>query len=173
MDYYISSDLIEVPEAQEHYTERLVRLTTLPTYQYRQQLQQPAKDRAAFGLSDAQHVYLCAQNVRKLHPEFDRLLGGILRRDPAGVLVLVKPEHEHIETALRDRFRQTMGDAGGGLEKAVTFSTLIASGVARAVAILLRAVSFERLTSFPNLLQGRAYLNRLLPCFLRLRRTSW
>jgi predicted O-linked N-acetylglucosamine transferase (SPINDLY family) len=110
MDYYISSDLIEVPEAQEHYTERLVRLTTLPTYQYRQQLRQPAKDRAALGFGDAQHVYLCAQNVRKLHPEFDPLLGGILRRDPAGVLVLVKPEHEHLEAALRDRFRRTMGD---------------------------------------------------------------
>ena len=129
VDYYVSSDLIEVPEAQEHYTERLVRLATLPTYQYRQQLSagstgfqpvedhtgkmpvpQPVKDLAAFGLGDGRHVYLCWQNVRKLHPDFDRLLGGILRRDPHGAIVLAKPQHEHLEAALRDRFRRTMGD---------------------------------------------------------------
>jgi len=111
IDYYISSDLIEVPEAESHYSERLVRLTTLPSYQYRQQLQQPAKNRAAFGLSESQHVYLCAQNVRKLHPDFDPLMGEILRRDPAGVLVILKPEHEHMEATLRDRFRRTIADA--------------------------------------------------------------
>jgi protein O-GlcNAc transferase len=110
IDYHISSDLIEIPEAQEHYTERLVRLTTLPTYQYRPGLQQPGKDRTAFGISDSQQVYLCTQNVRKLHPDLDPLLGEILRRDPAGVLVLLKPEHEHMEATLRDRFQRTVGD---------------------------------------------------------------
>jgi hypothetical protein len=79
----------------------------------------------------------------------------------------------HTLSDFRTQHVELLDRLGGGLEKAVTFSTLIASGVARAVAILLRAVSFERLASFPNLLQGRAYLNRLLPCFLRLRRTSW
>ena len=110
IDYHVSSDLVEIPEAQEHYTERLVRLTTLPTYQYRPGLQQPEKDRGAFGLSESQHVYMCAQNVRKLHPDFDLLLGEILRRDPAGVLVLLKPEHEHLEATLRERFQRTVGD---------------------------------------------------------------
>jgi branched-subunit amino acid ABC-type transport system permease component len=54
---------------------------------------------------------------------------------------------------------------GRDLENAVTFSTLVASSEARAVAVLLGAVSF------PSFLRGRAYLSRLLPCFLRLRRT--
>jgi predicted O-linked N-acetylglucosamine transferase (SPINDLY family) len=32
LDYYLSSDLMEPPDGQEHYTERLVRLPNLSTY---------------------------------------------------------------------------------------------------------------------------------------------
>jgi len=39
-------------------------------------------------------------------------------------------------------------DCGGGLEKAVSFSTLMAGREVRAVVVLLRVVSFERLVSF-------------------------
>jgi hypothetical protein len=38
--------------------------------------------------------------------------------------------------------------SGNGIENAFTFSTRIASRVARAVTVLLRAVSLERLVSF-------------------------
>src|SRR5207253_11098850 len=35
IDYYLSSTLFETAEAQEHYTETLVRLPALPCYCYR------------------------------------------------------------------------------------------------------------------------------------------
>src|SRR3972149_11848536 len=69
--------------------------------------------------------------------------------------------------------RSSITFCGSDIENAVIISTLIASSAAGGVVVLLRAVSFERLVSFPHLLQGSAYLNRLLPCFLRLRRPFW
>jgi len=110
IDYSISSSLVEVPGADEHYAEKLIRLNTLPTYQYRPQPPRPLKSREAFGLSDSQHVYSCPHNVRKFHPEFDPLLGEILRRDPVAVLIVPKPQHEALETAVRSRFQQAIGD---------------------------------------------------------------
>lgn len=110
IDYYISSELTETPSADSHYTEKLVRLATLPTYQYRAELTQSFKGREAFGLAQHQHVYLCAQNLRKFHPDFDGVLGRILRHDPAGVVVVTKPEYEHMEASLQDRFQARIPD---------------------------------------------------------------
>jgi predicted O-linked N-acetylglucosamine transferase (SPINDLY family) len=44
--------------------------------------------RRDFGLAPDWHVYLCAQNLCKLHPDFDLILGDILRRDPQGRVIL-------------------------------------------------------------------------------------
>ena len=110
IDYYLSSTLVEPAEADGHYTEKLVRLSTLPTYQYRPKPPNPLKGREAFGLSDSLHVYYCPHNVRKFHPEFDPILGEILRRDPAAVLLIPKPQHEPLEAALRSRFSRTLAD---------------------------------------------------------------
>src|SRR5208337_3284996 len=35
MDYFLSSELFETEDADRHYTEKLVRLATLPAYCYR------------------------------------------------------------------------------------------------------------------------------------------
>ncbi|MGO8748004.1 MAG: tetratricopeptide repeat protein [Thermoguttaceae bacterium] len=113
IDYYLSSSLVEPAEAEAHYTENLVCLGTLPTYQYRPQPPKPLKSREAFGLSRSEHLYYCPHNVRKFHPEFDPLLGRILRGDPAGVLLIPKPQYEHLEAALRSRFQRTLAGVVG------------------------------------------------------------
>lgn len=110
VDYYISSNLVEVPQADEHYTEKLVRLETLPTYQYRPKPPEALKGRQSFGFSDAQHIYFCPHNIRKFHPEFDPLVQEILRRDPAGVVVIPKPQYEPLEIALLSRLDRTIAD---------------------------------------------------------------
>jgi len=61
--------------------------------------------RADFGLSDNENLYLCHQNPRKIHPDFDPLVAEILERDPAGRLVLIGSQ-EGAETSplLRGNF---------------------------------------------------------------------
>jgi protein O-GlcNAc transferase len=110
IDYYISTDTLEVDEAQEHYTERLVKFKTLPVYFYRPVYEPPYKVRKDFELSDDDHIYACLQTAFKFHPEFDELLGGILRGDPRGKLVLSKWSVPRWERLLRQRFAVTLPD---------------------------------------------------------------
>src|SRR5690606_24511696 len=87
VDYYLSSSLIEAPDAQQHYTERLHCLSTLLTFQ-RRVPELPALPRSYFGLPDDRRIYLCPQTVLKLHPDHDELFAKVLEADPEGLLVL-------------------------------------------------------------------------------------
>jgi protein O-GlcNAc transferase len=112
MDYFVSSDLFEPEGAQAHYSERLHLIEGVGTlaYYYRPQLEQPAKGREQFGLGQSEHIYLCPQMLFKVHPEFDELVGGILRADPAGRVVFVEGKYSSWAEALRRRFAQRIGD---------------------------------------------------------------
>jgi predicted O-linked N-acetylglucosamine transferase (SPINDLY family) len=110
IDYFISSQWLETAEADDHYTERLIRLANLGTYYYCPRLTSPPRTRESFGLDSARHVYLCPQTLFKIHPEFDAYLGEILRRDPKGDLVLLAGRQPQWTQLLRERFERTMPD---------------------------------------------------------------
>lgn len=110
IDYFVSSELMEVPHAQEHYTESLVRLKTLPVYYHRPPVPDRLQQREYFGLPRTGHLYGCLQTLFKLHPEFDALLGDILRRDPLGHLILIHGRYPSWDRLLLDRFRETIPD---------------------------------------------------------------
>jgi protein O-GlcNAc transferase len=113
IDYYLSSELFETAEAEQHYTETLVRLPELPCYCYPVTPPAALKGRDYFGLPAEGHVYACPQSLFKFHPDFDALLGGILRQDPHGVLVLNRadqPSYRHWEERLQKRFAVTLAD---------------------------------------------------------------
>jgi tetratricopeptide (TPR) repeat protein len=109
LDYYLSSELVEPADAQQHYSERLVLASTLLTYQRRLAPPAAPKPREHFGFSSAQHLYLCAQQLGKFQPDFDPILSEILRRDPRGVIVIAEERHGRFPgNALRQRFATTM-----------------------------------------------------------------
>ena len=110
IDEFYSSAIIEPEDADDHYTERLVRLSRFPTYYSRPTLPPETFDRESFGLKQTQHVYLCPQSVFKLHPDIDHIFGEILRRDPDGVVVLIRGLHKHWNHLLRQRFASTISD---------------------------------------------------------------
>lgn len=110
MDYFISSKLLEIDAADDHYTEKLVRLPDLSVCYERPVLEEQPRDRASFGLDPARHLYICPQSLFKFHPEFDAVLGEILRRDPLGDLVLLEGKYDHWRQLLVERFERTMPD---------------------------------------------------------------
>jgi len=112
VDYFVSNELFEPEGAATHYSERLFLLRNLGTlaYYYRPQLRLPLKSRAAFGLASDCPLYLCPQNLFKVHPDMDDLLAGILRRDPHGMVVLVEGRVRHWTGLLRRRWQQSMPD---------------------------------------------------------------
>jgi predicted O-linked N-acetylglucosamine transferase (SPINDLY family) len=120
IDYFISSRLMEPEDGQVHYSERLVRLATFATYYLRPVVGKgdkglsPTRAGVAAGANSAppggEHVYLVTQNLRKYHPDFDPLLAEILRRDPAGRLLLAGDAQPSIDELLLGRLRRTAAD---------------------------------------------------------------
>lgn len=110
MDYFLSSGLLEVPEAQEHYSERLVRLSTMGLYYVRPRLPSPAAGREAFNLPAGARIYGCLQSLFKLHPDFDRIVEGVLRADPRGIVVLSAGRVRAWKDAVARRLASRMPD---------------------------------------------------------------
>ncbi len=112
MDYFVSNDLYEGPEAAGHYSERLVLLRDLGTlaFYYRPELPQPMKSRADFGLAAGDHLYICPQNLFKFHPDMDDLIAAILRRDVHGRLVVIEGRIGHWTDLIRARWQAAMPD---------------------------------------------------------------
>jgi predicted O-linked N-acetylglucosamine transferase (SPINDLY family) len=79
--------LLEAPDAQEHYTERLVRLKNLPLGMQAPEIP-PLRTREELGLPLAGNLYVCPLKLQKFHPEFDLALLGILEADPDAEIVL-------------------------------------------------------------------------------------
>ena len=80
--YFLSSDLMEPPEADALYSEKLVRLPNLSIH-YDPVDQQPVRiDRAELGLREDAVVYWCAQSLPKYLPEFDDVFARIAAEVP-------------------------------------------------------------------------------------------
>lgn len=108
--HFVSSRLIEPDGAADHYTERLHLLETLPTWYRRPPVPNPLRTRQAFGLPGTGRIYLCTQNLRKYHPDFDAMLGDVLRRDPEGRVYVIVDSQPRITQRLRERFDRRISD---------------------------------------------------------------
>ena len=108
IDYFISSKELDNEESQAHYSERLVLFKKLPLYYYHQPLPDFNKKRSDFGLDDGVKIYSCIQNVRKVHPDMDQLVKGILEKDKKAVVVFTGDKFKKIASRLEERFEKTL-----------------------------------------------------------------
>ncbi|QHI99290.1 hypothetical protein GT347_15690 [Xylophilus rhododendri] len=111
VDWWISVDELEPPDAASHYSEQLHLLRGVPhfSYYYRPRLPERLKQRADYGLRDDEHVFICPQYVFKLHPDFDLILEQILRTDPRARILLTRSPVAHWSTVLLRRLEGRMG----------------------------------------------------------------
>jgi len=79
LDYYLSSDLMEPPNGQDHYSERLVRLPNLSIYYEPPEIVPLPVSRADLGLRDDATVFWCGQSTFKYLPQFDSIFPRIAR----------------------------------------------------------------------------------------------
>jgi predicted O-linked N-acetylglucosamine transferase (SPINDLY family) len=111
VDYYISSGLIEPPDAQAQYSEKLVLLPQLPMVYDPPKMQTECAHPQVLALKQAgRNLYVCPQSLFKMHPEFDSILASILRKDPQSVLVLIGGFYEEWTALLKTRFAKTISD---------------------------------------------------------------
>ncbi|KJB89844.1 hypothetical protein N826_15460, partial [Skermanella aerolata KACC 11604] len=113
LDRFLSCGAMEPDGAERHYSETLVRLPG-PTIHYaRPSLPARLKPRSAFGLPEEAHVYVCPQSLFKIHPDFDRALVELLRRDPLGLVVLLSGRDRNLDELLRRRIAGVGPDVAG------------------------------------------------------------
>ncbi|MGR3303745.1 MAG: O-linked N-acetylglucosamine transferase family protein, partial [Candidatus Scalindua sp.] len=110
IDYFISSDKSEPPGAEDNYSERLILPDRLTTYYYRPELPEEPRSREYFSFLEEQNLYVCPQTIFKFHPDFDDVLGSLLRQDTRGLLVLIEGKQKHWTKLLQDRFSSAFPD---------------------------------------------------------------
>jgi protein O-GlcNAc transferase len=79
IDYFMSSDLMEPPDADEHYTEKLVRLPNLSIYYTPFRFRPATISRATFGFDEKTVIYLCCQSLFKYLPQYDEIYPRIAK----------------------------------------------------------------------------------------------
>jgi predicted O-linked N-acetylglucosamine transferase (SPINDLY family) len=110
MDYFVSSERMETPDSDGHYSEKVVRLPNLGTYYYRPKLDGTPRTREYFGLDPNRHLYICPQTLFKFHPDMDAVLKGILEKDPNAEVVLLEGRVRNWTEMLQRRIARTLGD---------------------------------------------------------------
>jgi protein O-GlcNAc transferase len=71
IDYYLSSDLMEPADGEEHYSEKLVRLPNLSIHYEPPDIEPARVSRPDLGLSENSVLFLCAQSLFKYLPQYD------------------------------------------------------------------------------------------------------
>jgi predicted O-linked N-acetylglucosamine transferase (SPINDLY family) len=111
MDYFLSSELLDEPTAQEHYTEQLVRMPLTGIYYERPPIPpNPDSIRRLPGLEGAGSLYGCPQSLFKFHPDDDIVLRGILEADPQGRVVVIEGRVPEWTNRLRARWQKTLAN---------------------------------------------------------------
>lgn len=109
---YFSSDLLEPEHPQAFYSERLLLGHSLLSY-YEKPPVPTQVSRAELGLSEQDHVYLCTQNLRKVQPEMDDWLMGILQQDTRAHIFFIADRR----LALQDRLQKRWAARGLDLQR--------------------------------------------------------
>jgi predicted O-linked N-acetylglucosamine transferase (SPINDLY family) len=112
IDFFLSSALMELSQADDHYTEKLIRLPQTGVYYHRPAFPEEPRTREWFGLRPQNHLYVCPQTLYKFHPDFDEVLAAILTADPLGEIVLLDGRVRNWTERLRQRFARTLPEAG-------------------------------------------------------------
>jgi len=110
IDHFLSSDLMEPADAQDHYSEQLVRLPNLALY-----LDPPAAEPAAdrdFGLPQGRVLYGCLQSLYKYLPRHDRIFPRVAREVPDALFVFLEGQTPAMTAILRRRLERAFAAEG-------------------------------------------------------------
>ena len=108
VDYFLSSSFIEPNDVGQHYSERLLCMDAIPTYQRQHRLPKNVS-RDEFGLPEQGSIYFCPHRLPKYHPSFDTIFRQILERDLQGHIVLLTGSNTLGNDALQERLQRNIG----------------------------------------------------------------
>ena len=107
IDYFLSGDLMEPPDADDHYTEKLIRLPNLSIYYTPLHIKNSEINRDTFGLSSQSVMYHCCQFPFKFLPQYDEVFPRIAQEvDQCQFLFGSHPSSHIINNQFRTRIKK-------------------------------------------------------------------
>ncbi|MDF0555519.1 tetratricopeptide repeat protein [Kamptonema sp. UHCC 0994] len=92
IDYYLSSELMEPKNAQQHYSETLIRLPNIGVAYPKPIVGKLTNTRSDFNLPEDAVIYLCCQAPFKYLPQYDYILAEIALRVPQAQFIFPRGE---------------------------------------------------------------------------------
>ncbi|OCQ91753.1 O-linked N-acetylglucosamine transferase, SPINDLY family protein [Oscillatoriales cyanobacterium USR001] len=92
IDYYLSSELMEPENAEEHYSETLIRLPNIGVAYPKPLVGKLTNSRSDFDLREDAVIYLCCQAPFKYLPQYDYILAEIACRVPQAQFIFPRGE---------------------------------------------------------------------------------
>jgi predicted O-linked N-acetylglucosamine transferase (SPINDLY family) len=121
IDHYLSGDAFEPADAQEHYSERLIRLPHLGVYYEPQSTQPVTVNFAQYGIPAANPVFICPGTPFKYDPDNDWVLVEIARRVGHCSFVFFEHEKAALSHRLRARLAEAFRQAGLDVHRYLVF----------------------------------------------------
>jgi protein O-GlcNAc transferase len=121
IDYFLSSDLMEPPDGQRHYTETLVRLPNLGIFYTPREPPQAAVTRAELGFSEAHVLYWSCQSLFKYLPRYDWIFPAIAADVPDARFLFIAHASAAVNAIFRDRLDRAFADRGLVAERHCVF----------------------------------------------------
>jgi protein O-GlcNAc transferase len=113
IDYFLSSELMEPPEADAHYTEKLVRLPNLGIAYVPPPIAASTVTREQLGLRPDAVVFWCCQHLPKYLPEFDGVFARIAREvGNAQFVFIASPRGDNVTMAFGRRLARAFAAEG-------------------------------------------------------------
>ncbi len=112
IDYFISSDLMEPEEAQDYYSEKLIRLPNIGISYARLLLSDPIKTRTDFGLQENRVIYLSCQSLFKYLPQYDYIFVEIAQQVPSSQIIFLSHPNPKITKLFRQRLEKAFLSVG-------------------------------------------------------------
>jgi protein O-GlcNAc transferase len=100
IDYFLSGELIEPPEGDAHYTEKLVRLPNIGFYYEPLDVAPVAMTREELGIRPAATAFWCAQSLFKYLPQHDEVFPRIAGKAGDCQFVFIRHSRSAAVTAL-------------------------------------------------------------------------
>ncbi|MBL1210474.1 MAG: glycosyltransferase, partial [Geminocystis sp. GBBB08] len=110
IDYFLSSDLMEPENGQEHYSEKLIRLPNLGICYPKPPIPELSRTRDFFDLPEDAIVYFCSQSIFKYLPQHDYILATIAKKVPQSKFLFLTRPNPNLANQFKKRlaisFRQ-------------------------------------------------------------------
>ena len=102
IDYFLTSKLIEAQGSEKYFTESLLYSNYVPMYYYTPIVKNVLKKDEL----SKNNIYSCPQSLFKIHPDFDDVLGNILKEDKNAILYFIKDSNNTFYKKLITRFKK-------------------------------------------------------------------